>query len=149
VLALANVQCGDLLTEPGVANVVVSYDGTLSLVVGQAVPATTSATADGTALGDARFRYTISDTSIVAFRNDSLVPLRRGTVDLVVSLISWGFHYPVPVYLDQVRALLRPGGRVILDVRKETDGRAQLEARFPGVTTISETRKKERVVAER
>jgi len=70
-------------------------------------------------------------------------------VDLVVSLISWGFHYPVPVYLDQVRALLRPGGRVILDVRKETDGRAQLEARFPGVTTISETRKKERVVAER
>ena len=69
-------------------------------------------------------------------------------VDLVVSLISWGFHYPVPVYADQVRALLRPGGRVILDVRKETDGRAQLEARFPRVTTISETRKKERVVAE-
>jgi SAM-dependent methyltransferase len=69
-------------------------------------------------------------------------------VDLVLSLISWGFHYPVTVYADQVRALLRPGGRVILDVRKGTDGRAQLEARFPRVTTVSETRKKERVVAE-
>ncbi len=69
-------------------------------------------------------------------------------VDLVLSLISWGFHYPIGVYADQVRALLRPGGRVILDVRKETDGRAELESRFPRVTTISETRKKERVVAE-
>lgn len=69
-------------------------------------------------------------------------------VDLVISLISWGFHYPVPVYADQVVALLRPGGRLILDVRKETDGKAQLEARFSRVTTISESRKKERVVAE-
>jgi SAM-dependent methyltransferase len=70
-------------------------------------------------------------------------------VDLVVSLISWGFHYPVEAYADQVVALLRPGGRVILDVRKGTDGRAELEARFPRVSVISETRKKERVVAER
>lgn len=69
------------------------------------------------------------------------------SVDLVISLISWGFHYPVPVYADQVRALLRPGGRVILDVRKGTDGKAELQARFPRVETISETRKKERVVA--
>lgn len=68
-------------------------------------------------------------------------------VDLVISLISWGFHYPVTVYADQVRALLRPGGRVILDVRKGTDGVAQLRDRFPSVTTISETPKKERVVA--
>jgi SAM-dependent methyltransferase len=69
-------------------------------------------------------------------------------LDLVISLISWGFHYPVGVYADQVRALLRPGGRVILDVRKGTDGRAELEARFPRVTAISETRKKERLCAE-
>ncbi|HEX5138920.1 MAG TPA: class I SAM-dependent methyltransferase [Planctomycetota bacterium] len=69
-------------------------------------------------------------------------------VDLAISLISWGFHYPVEVYADQVRALLRPGGRVILDARKGTDGRAQLEARFPRVTRISESRKKERLCAE-
>lgn len=69
-------------------------------------------------------------------------------VDLVISLISWGFHYPVSVYADEVRALLRPGGRVILDVRKGTGGKAQLEARFPRVTTISDAPKKERVVAE-
>lgn len=69
-------------------------------------------------------------------------------VDLVISLISWGFHYPVSIYADEVRALLRPGGRVILDVRKGTDGKTQLEARFPRVTTISAGPKKERVVAE-
>jgi SAM-dependent methyltransferase len=68
-------------------------------------------------------------------------------LDLVISLISWGFHYPVGVYADQVRALLRPGGRVILDARKGTDGREQLEARFPRVARISETPKKERLVA--
>ena len=69
-------------------------------------------------------------------------------LDLVISLISWGFHYPVAVYADQVREILRPGGRVILDVRKGTDGREQLEARFPRVLQISETRKKERLCAE-
>lgn len=69
-------------------------------------------------------------------------------IDLVISLISWGFHYPVSTYIHQVHALLRPGSRVILDVRKGTDGKAQLEARFPRVTTISDAPKKERVVAE-
>jgi SAM-dependent methyltransferase len=68
-------------------------------------------------------------------------------VDLVVSLFSWGFHYPTSVYADEVRGLLRPGGRVILDVRKETDGKKQLEARFSRVATISDAPKKERVVA--
>lgn len=70
-------------------------------------------------------------------------------VDLVISLISWGFHYPVAVYADQVHRLLRDGGRVILDVRKGTDGRAAIEARFRNVALISETAKKERLVAER
>jgi SAM-dependent methyltransferase len=70
-------------------------------------------------------------------------------LDLVISLISWGFHYPVAMYAEQVHVLLRPGGRVILDVRKGTDGRAEMEARFRLVTVISETAKKERLVAER
>jgi SAM-dependent methyltransferase len=70
-------------------------------------------------------------------------------LDLVVSLISWGFHYPVAVYADQVHALLRPGGRAILDVRKGTDGLEQLKSRFARVERVSETPKKERVSCER
>src|SRR3989344_4527074 len=38
--------------------------------------------------------------------------------DLVISLISWGFHYPVETYLEEVFDLLKPGGKLILDVRK-------------------------------
>jgi hypothetical protein len=50
--------------------------------------------------------------------------------DLIVSLLSWGFHYPVDVYADAVAAVLSPSGTAILDVRKETDGMAQLQRRF-------------------
>ena len=34
----------------------------------------------------------------------------QATFDLVVSLISWGFHYPVDTYADRVRDLLTDGG---------------------------------------
>ena len=31
-------------------------------------------------------------------------------VDIVMSLLSWGFHYPIEVYSSTVRQLLKPGG---------------------------------------
>src|SRR6476659_11198046 len=45
------------------------------------------------------------------------------TIDVVTSLIAWGFHFPVPVYLDAVRRALKPDGMLIIDVRKQTEGR--------------------------
>ena len=45
-------------------------------------------------------------------REDADIDL-RGPVDLVISLISWGFHYPVATYLDRSYELLKPGGRLI------------------------------------
>jgi SAM-dependent methyltransferase len=39
-------------------------------------------------------------------------------VDLIISLKSWGFHYPVAVYLPLAKRSLRPGGRIVLDIRK-------------------------------
>ncbi len=30
----------------------------------------------------------------------------NGTVDLIISLLSWGFHYPVAIYLERVSELL-------------------------------------------
>lgn len=56
------------------------------------------------------------------------------TVDLVFSLVSWGYHYPVTDYLEDACALLRPGGTLILDVRTGTDGREKIE------TTLGKTR---------
>lgn len=69
--------------------------------------------------------------------------------DLVVSLISWGFHYPVEVYLDQVAAQLSDGGVLILDVRKKTDGKEKLVSTFSSVETLLDERKYERLLAKK
>lgn len=53
---------------------------------------------------------------------------RVSAADLVISLKSWGHHYPVGVYVDYARRCLRPGGVLILDVRAGTNGRGELEA---------------------
>lgn len=49
-------------------------------------------------------------------------------VDLVVSFKSWCFHYPAEAYLRQVQHVLRPGGLLVVDIRKNTDGAAQILA---------------------
>lgn len=37
--------------------------------------------------------------------------------DLIVSLISWGFHYPLDYYLEEALAALKSDGCIILDLR--------------------------------
>lgn len=66
--------------------------------------------------------------------------------DLVISLISWGFHYPVSTYLEEVYNSLSTGGALIIDVRKETEGEALLEKKFGSLTIISEAKKYRRVL---
>lgn len=61
---------------------------------------------------------------------DGVIPLEPGSVDLVVSTISWGFHYPVDTYVASVRTILSKTGALILDVRKDTGGEAALERHF-------------------
>lgn len=51
---------------------------------------------------------------------------RLPTVQNVVSLISWGWHYPVNTYLSAVTRALKPGARVILDLRPGQDGEKAL-----------------------
>ncbi len=64
--------------------------------------------------------------------------------DLVLSLISWGYHYPVATYLDQVYDAMAPGARLLLDIRKGYGGETQLEARFGAVHILSQTAKEMR-----
>ncbi|WP_108682474.1 hypothetical protein [Methyloceanibacter sp. wino2] len=73
----------------------------------------------------------------------------EGQVDLVTSLIAWGFHFPLETYLALVVDLLRPGGRVIVDVRRGTDGKQTLIDTFSDVQVIYEDDKFERVMAIR
>lgn len=51
-------------------------------------------------------------------------------VDLAVSFLSCGFHYPVSAYAPFFREGVRPGGRIILDLRRRRAARqiADLQA---------------------
>lgn len=67
--------------------------------------------------------------------------------DLVISLISWGFHYPLSQYMDDVYELLNENGALILDLRKKTKDKAILQDRFSGVKQIAEGQKYYRMLA--
>ncbi len=68
-------------------------------------------------------------------------------VDLVISLSSWGFHYPVSTYVNEVCDILRQEGHLILDVRKGKREEEELEQKFAKVQIISEGEKHFRVFA--
>jgi SAM-dependent methyltransferase len=70
-------------------------------------------------------------------------------VELVISLISWGFHYPVETYLDKVHDLLIKGGSLIIDVRKGTADIDILRNVFSKVDVIFDERKFQRVFASK
>ena len=57
-------------------------------------------------------------------------------IDLAISLLAWGFHFPVSTYLDQVHSLLSDEGLLILDIQKDTDGIQELRIKFGTVDVI-------------
>ena len=74
-------------------------------------------------------------------------------IDFCLSLYSWGFHYPVKTYLDEVRDALSPNGRVVLDIRKETgevtkdtEGYRACENAFETVEEIKDEHKYRRII---
>ncbi len=89
-----------------------------------------------------------SSLTTLEARDDAGIDLPQ-QVDLVISLISWGFHYPVATYLDRTHELLKPGGRLILDVRKGTGGLEEIRAKYGNATVISAEKKRQRIVATR
>jgi SAM-dependent methyltransferase len=72
-----------------------------------------------------------------------------GKIDLAISLISWGYHYPVSTYLDRVHASLSPHGKLILDVRCDVDGERELADRFARTTVLAERGNARRILAEK
>lgn len=68
-------------------------------------------------------------------------PFPEQEFDVVVSLLSWGFHYPIETYAPRCR------GVMIVDVRRETDGEEKL-GRMGDLTVIHESKKYRRVVVK-
>ncbi len=67
----------------------------------------------------------------------------RGTFDIVISLLSWGFHYPIATYLPKVQK----GGVIIADIRRDTDGEKQL-AKYGSLRVVHDAKKYRRVVVQ-
>ncbi len=68
-------------------------------------------------------------------------------VDFIISLLSWGHHYPVTTYLDKAYNILNEGGSMLLDIRKGSDGLDVLRNKLSKVDIISEEDRNYRVIA--
>lgn len=74
-------------------------------------------------------------------------PEAAGPVDLAVSFLSCGFHYPVDSYLPFIDQAVTPDGAVILDLRRATaDAQVAKLAEFGTVTTLPSPSKGRRVL---
>jgi SAM-dependent methyltransferase len=76
--------------------------------------------------------------------HDASVKFPDGKFDIIISLLSCGFHYPVETYLAEIIKAKR--GIVILDIRKNTGQIEALKAAFVSVQIIAEYGKCERVL---
>ena len=81
-----------------------------------------------------------------ASQGDQLPPIES---DLIVSLLSCGYHYPISWYLDWITRSLADDGALVIDVRDGTDGMDVLYAVFDDVQVIHQRDKKARVIARR
>lgn len=70
-------------------------------------------------------------------------------VNMAVSLFSWGFHYPISTYLDEVYKKLKTNGILISDIRKNTNGEKEIKDKFGHCKIIFESRKFIRVLAQK
>jgi len=68
--------------------------------------------------------------------------------DLIVSVVSWGFHYPLETYLADVDRTLSDGGRLIIDVREGTNAEQKLAA-IGEVETVEVSRWRQRLCVRR
>ncbi len=70
-------------------------------------------------------------------------------MDLVISLLSCGYHYPINEYLDYINTILSKNGALILDIREWSDGIEIIKEVLPNITEISHYNKSIRIIARR
>jgi len=88
----------------------------------------------------------INEENIHLISVNSYYEIECSSADLIISLISWGYHYPVSTYLEQVYQWLKPGGRLILDVRKGSDGENEVKQKFSENSLIMQDEKRLRLL---
>lgn len=100
----------------------------------------------------ARARMLLENNGIAPDKIETLNPRERAPetaapVDLVVSFLSCGFHYPVDLYLPFLDQVLKPGGAAIFDLRLRTaEEQAAKLAGFGTLTDLDPPPKARRVL---
>ena len=99
-----------------------------------------------------RAKGLLKANGVKADRIETLNPMTKPaetakSVDLVVSFLSCGFHYPVDMYLPFLEKVLRPGGAAIFDLRRST-AKVQAEKleKFGTLTDLDSPPKTRRVM---
>lgn len=82
----------------------------------------------------------------IAICNPQRQPLPDGPFDLILSLYSAGFHYPIAEYADFALTTLKPGGSLVFDMREGVDQSEALVG-FSQVRHLDVSRKGIRMVA--
>jgi len=91
----------------------------------------------------------VADTSITLSNpTRTELNIEPESVDVFISLLSAGFHYPVQMYIDTIKAGLKPGGVLIFDARHSTGQEASLEG-FSDVQSMGEFEKHTRYIVTR
>ncbi len=104
----------DLLSEPGISGIVITFTSDTTLVVGTIIAPSISVTVDGTAQSEPRIQLSSSDNGVVLITpdGDSLRVVGRGRATLRISLIGATLGDERPFFEQPVRAV---ADRVTLD----------------------------------
>lgn len=70
--------------------------------------------------------------------HEGFPPANAGPFEVVISLLSLGFHYPVETYLDQIYDSLNTGGIFLCDIRTGTKGELACVRKFDNCFTLGE-----------
>ena len=112
LVSATTCQLADALKPAAIRDIALAYASDSVLVVAAPVAPQIRVTVDGAALPGARLRFESSDTETVAVRGDTLVPKRRGTATLTVTLESSALSQNPP---SLTRALWVVADTVTLD----------------------------------
>ena len=80
----------------------------------------------------------VADARVHTIASENARELTRASYDLIVSVRSWCYLYPIETYIDVARDRLRPGGRLIVDVGKKRGGLQALHQFLSDATLISD-----------
>ena len=71
--------------------------------------------------------------------SDNIEKLNQNKYDLIVSLLSCGWHYSLETYIDLIKSTLTPDGILILDIRHDTGQLEYAQEHFELLHTVINT----------